>query len=109
MHQLKAAGRVDMPDSATREERWLPGQAPLRKYPDLARERRIASPELDRPALIQAWRAADPYCQELARTEAGVAGHLSRTALPAATSPLCRFYLPPDRARAPVPIREAGA
>lgn len=82
MHQLKATGRVDMPGSAAREERWLPGQAPLRKYSGCVRKRCIESPDLDR---------------------------LSRTALPAAMAPLFRCYLPPDRARAPVPVRAAGA
>lgn len=74
--------------SAVHEELWLLGQAPLQKYLDFAHDMGIEPSARQRPLLIDEWRAASAYYEQLEVSEAGLADRLGCYPLDAALEPL---------------------
>src|SRR5258706_3007181 len=58
-----------------REEVWLLGLPLLERYLGFVEDNAIDGANADRAALVNEWRAANDYYQELERVEAGVANH----------------------------------
>jgi len=76
-HRLPAAA-----PSTRHEEIWLLGQPTLSRYLEFVEEDVVDGKRMNRAALIDEWRAANDYYQDLERCEAGIAGImpvLSRT------------------------------
>jgi len=55
------------------QEVWLLGQPPLGRLLDFVRDTVVDAAAVDRAALIDEWRAANDYYQELEKSEAGIA------------------------------------
>src|SRR5438093_1444709 len=55
------------------QEVWLLGQPPLGRLLDFVRDTVVDAACVDRAALIDEWRAANDYYQELEKSEAGIA------------------------------------
>jgi hypothetical protein len=73
----------------TREEEiWLLGLPPLGRYLEFVEEDGVEGADADRAALIDEWRAANDYYQELERSETGIANQVGRTELDPALSSL---------------------
>src|SRR5882757_822384 len=71
--QDRAGERVPPPIRRGDQEVWLLGQPPLSRYLDFVRDTVVDSAAVDRSALIDEWRTANDYYQELERSEAGIA------------------------------------
>jgi hypothetical protein len=65
--------------SVRHEEIWLLGQPPLSRYLDFVAEDVVDGEHANRAALIDEWRAANDYYQELERSEAGVANQIEHS------------------------------
>lgn len=65
--------RPDLPNYTPNEEIWLLGQPLLRDYLHFVEESVVGGVNADRTLLIDEWRAANDYYQELEKTEAGIA------------------------------------
>jgi hypothetical protein len=74
--------------AATRRELWLLGQPPLQKILDFVDDLGVDKPGSCRRALIDEWRAANDYCEELVVREAGVADMAECSALEPELAPL---------------------
>jgi hypothetical protein len=78
IHELKAepepAGeRVPQPIRKGYEEIWLLGQPPLDRFLLFVRDTVVNAAAVDRAALVDEWRAANDYYQQLEKSEAGIA------------------------------------
>jgi hypothetical protein len=60
-------------DVSQQEELWLLGQPPLQKYLDFAEDLGIKGITENRATLVDEWRAANDYYDELEKLEAGIA------------------------------------
>ncbi|HEX9173674.1 MAG TPA: hypothetical protein VF861_13520 [Telluria sp.] len=88
MEYLESRAAETAPASAVHEELWLLGQAPLQKYLDFAHEMGLEPSARQRPLLIDEWRAASAYYEQLEISEAGLADKLEWYPLDAALEPL---------------------
>lgn len=75
LEQEPAEERVPQPIRNGDQEVWLLGQPPLSRYLDFVRDTVVDSAAVDRAALIDEWRTANDYYQELERSESGIANH----------------------------------
>ncbi|MFC4313207.1 hypothetical protein ACFPN2_29280 [Steroidobacter flavus] len=73
---------TSVPDSECQQELWLLGQPPLGRYIEFV-EQAAGGARTDRAALMEEWRAANDYYQELERSEAGIANSGSHRELDA--------------------------
>jgi len=64
-----------------REEVWLLGLPLLERYLEFVENNAIDGANADRAALVNEWRAANDYYQELERVEAGIANQVQRSEL----------------------------
>jgi hypothetical protein len=55
------------------EERWLLGQPPLKKYIEFVEDLAVKDTVGDRASLVNAWRMANDYYDQLEKQEAGIA------------------------------------
>ena len=74
--------------TALREEIWLLGQPPLRRYLKFARDMMVGGAALSRAALTDEWRTANDYYYELEESEAGIADEVQCRDLDPALAPL---------------------
>lgn len=70
------------------EEIWIFGQPPLGRLLEFVDDTVLDAARLDRAALVEQWRAANDYYQQLERTEAGLVNRASHRALDAPLRPL---------------------
>jgi hypothetical protein len=70
------------------EERWLLGQPPLKKYLDFVDDVGIREAVGDRASLVDAWRMANDYYDELEKQEASIADTIECMPLDASLAPL---------------------
>jgi len=71
--QEPAGERIPQPIRNGDQEVWLLGQPPLARLLDFVRDTVVNAAAIDRAALIDEWRAANDYYQELEKSEAGIA------------------------------------
>jgi len=72
-HRLPAAA-----PSSRHEEIWLLGQPTLSRYLDFVEEDVVDGKRMNRAALIDEWRTANDYYQDLERCEAGIANQVAQ-------------------------------
>jgi hypothetical protein len=70
------------------EELWLLGQPTLSRLLDFVHDSVVGGASMDRRALSDQWRAANEYCKQLERTQAGIALDGQHRALDPALAPL---------------------
>jgi hypothetical protein len=73
IEQAPPSNLPDKLDNSTNEEIWLLGQPLLSDYLDFVVESVLDDANTNRSFLIDEWRAANDYYEELAKTEAGIA------------------------------------
>lgn len=73
--QELAGERVPQPIRKGDQEVWLLGLPPLARLLDFVRDTVVDAAAVDRAALVDEWRAANDYYQELEQSEAGIANH----------------------------------
>jgi hypothetical protein len=88
MEHLEPRAVPSAPSDTVQEELWLLGQAPLQKYLDFAHDMGLDHRARQRPPLIDEWRAASAYYEQLEVNEAGLADKLEWRPLDAALEAL---------------------
>src|SRR5882724_6854074 len=81
LKKVQARTRTAAQAARVSEEIWLLGLPPLGRYLEFVEGDVVDGADADRAALIDEWRVANDYYQELERSEAGIANHVERTEL----------------------------
>jgi len=88
--QLRAWRGAQSLHAGQEEEVWLLGQPPLWRFVEFIEESVVDAAHSTRAALIDEWRAANDYYQQLERIEAGIANAASHRDLDPELEPLSR-------------------
>jgi hypothetical protein len=72
----------------TREEIWLLGQPPLRRYLSYVEDMVVGGAAADKAKLADEWRTANDYYYELEESEAGIADQVEHSELESSLTPL---------------------
>ncbi len=81
MNRQQAGDNTEDEERATREEIWLLGQPPLRRYLSFVEDLAVGGASADKAKLVDEWRTANDYYHELEEREAGIADQAEHRAL----------------------------
>lgn len=86
-------------ETASSQELWLLGQPPLQKLLDFVEDQGVGELAANPKLLIDEWRAANDYYEELAKREAGIADMIECSAVDRSLEPLVEELMADPRYR----------
>jgi hypothetical protein len=86
-------------EAASRDELWLLGQPPLHKFLDFVDDQGVGEQVSNAQLLVDQWRAANDYYEELAKNEAGIADMIECSGIDRRLQPLAEEVMADARYR----------